>query len=537
VACKLFYYSAAEPESLRGPQHHIAWADEIAKWPMGPEAWDNLMMGMRLGQQPRTVATTTPRPVPLIRALTGVDGKRPRGVVITRGRTADNRASLPGSFIAAMEESYGGTRLGLQELDGEMIEDVAGALWTRALIERCRVAVVPMLRRIVVAVDPPASAHGDACGIVVAGIGTDDRAYVIEDATVGGVAPERWARAAASAAARHGADRVIAEANNGGAMVESVLRVADAGLPVRLVHASRGKVARAEPISALYEAGRVAHAGAFPDLEDELAGLQAGGGYAGPTRSPDRADALVWALTELMLGDARRPGCGRCRPSFFDRLFRLGTGVLGNERRPDDCVTIFRENGMNWFDGTAARAAARPALVRSMAAMPIGEWPRSYEAQVRDAYVANPVAQRAVRLVAEGVAGVPVYAGAGHDAAVRLIAGGALIETVAAQMLLHGNAYVQIIDGGEDVPIELVALRPERVAVEPDADGWPSGYLYRAGERTTRFPLTDGLGRPAIVHLKALHPIDDHYGLGCLGAAAGAVATGAARAPQSMSLP
>ena len=303
-----FLYSAAEPESLRGPQHHLAWADEIAKWPLGREAWDNLMMGMRLGESPRTVATTTPRPVPLVRALIGMDGARPKGVVITRGRTADNRAALPADFIAAMEESYGGTRLGRQELDGEMIEDVAGALWSRALIERARVAVAPAMRRIVVAVDPPASAHGDACGIVVAGLGTDDHGYVIEDASAAGLAPEGWARAVAEAAARHGADRVVAEANNGGDMVGSVLRAADAGLPVRLVHASRGKVARAEPVSALYEAGRVFHVGAFPALEDELAGLQVGGGYAGPTRSPDRADALVWAMTELMLGDARRPG-------------------------------------------------------------------------------------------------------------------------------------------------------------------------------------------------------------------------------------
>ena len=303
-----FLYSAAEPESLRGPQHHIAWADEIAKWQLGEEAWDNLMLGMRLGDDPRTVATTTPRPVPLVRRLLGLDGKPPRGVAITRGRTTDNGAHLPGSFIVAMEESYGGTRLGRQELDGELIEDVAGALWTRALIERCRVSAAPALVRVVVAVDPPASATGDACGIVVAGIGADGHGYVIEDASVSGLAPEGWARAVAEAAARHGADRVVAEANNGGAMVASVLRAADAGLPVRLVHASRGKSARAEPVSALYEAGRVFHVGAFPALEDELAGLQAGGGYAGPSRSPDRADALVWAMTELMLGKAGRPG-------------------------------------------------------------------------------------------------------------------------------------------------------------------------------------------------------------------------------------
>ncbi len=305
-----FLYSAAEPEGLRGPQHHLAWADEIAKWPMGETAWDNLMMGMRLGNHPRTVATTTPRAVPLVRRLTGQGkGGPPPGVTITRGRSGDNAAHLPASYLDAMRENYGGTRLGRQELDGELIEDVAGALWSRALIERCRVEAAPAMARVVVAIDPPASAGGDACGIVVAALGIDGNGYVLADASIQGAAPEGWARAAAEAASRYGADRVVAEANNGGDMVASVLRAADTGLPVRLVHATRGKVARAEPISALYEAGRVFHVGAFPAMEDELAGLQAGGGYVGPGRSPDRADALVWALTELMLGiAARRPG-------------------------------------------------------------------------------------------------------------------------------------------------------------------------------------------------------------------------------------
>lgn len=202
-----------------------------------------------------------------------------------------------------MAARYGGTRLGRQELDGEMIAEAQGALWTRDMIEGCRVRHVPgALTRVVVAVDPPASADGDACGIIVAGLGGDGRGYVIADASVAGMRPEGWARAVAAAAMVHGADRVVAEANNGGQMVESVLRAAEAALPVRLVHASRGKVARAEPVAALYEAGRVAHRGAFPELEDEMCGLLAGGGYVGPGRSPDRADALVWAMSELMLG-------------------------------------------------------------------------------------------------------------------------------------------------------------------------------------------------------------------------------------------
>lgn len=299
-------FGAAEPESLRGPQFSHGWADEIGKWPCGEAAWDNLAMGMRLGVKPRMLATTTPRPVPLLRRLVARDGA---DVIVTRGRTADNAAHLAEGFVAAMERHYGATRLGRQELEGELIGEAEGALWSRDLLERCRVAHVPgredggaLLTRVVVGVDPPASAHGDACGIVVAGLGPDGRAYVVADASVEKASPETWARAVATAAAAHGADRVVAEANNGGAMVESVLRAADAALPVRLVHASRGKAARAEPVAALYEAGRVRHRGAFWALEDELCGLVAGGGYVGPGRSPDRADALVWALTELMLG-------------------------------------------------------------------------------------------------------------------------------------------------------------------------------------------------------------------------------------------
>lgn len=300
-------FGAAEPDSLRGPQFTHGWADEIAKWPYARAAWDNLMMALRLGRAPRLVATTTPRPVPLIRALV-----RDPGVVVTKGRTSDNRAHLPAAFLDAMARDYGGTRLGRQEIEGELIEELDGALWTRAMIEQCRVRAAPdQLDRVVVAVDPPASAQGDACGIIVAALGSDARAYVIADATVEKAGPESWARAVAEAAARSGADKVVAEANNGGAMVASVLRAAEQGLPVRLVHASRGKVARAEPVAALYEAGRVSHVGAFPELEDQMCGLMIGGAYAGPGRSPDRADALVWALSELMLGQARGQGI-RC---------------------------------------------------------------------------------------------------------------------------------------------------------------------------------------------------------------------------------
>lgn len=289
-------YSAGAPEGLRGPEHHFAWCDELAKWGnRGEAAWDNLMLGMRLGERPQTVVTTTPRPVKLMRKVMALPGLRQ-----TLGRTIDN-PWLPRSFIEAMTADYGGSQLGRQELDGEMIEELQGALWSRALIEKCRVPEVPELVRRVVGVDPPAGVGGDACGIVAVALGRDGKGYVIEDASVQGVTPEGWAQAVAACAARHGADRVVAEKNQGGAMVKSVLLGADSSLPVTLVHASLGKSARAEPVSLLYEADKVRHAGRFPALEDELCGLVAGGGYEGPGRSPDRADALVWALHELML--------------------------------------------------------------------------------------------------------------------------------------------------------------------------------------------------------------------------------------------
>jgi phage terminase large subunit-like protein len=299
-------YSAAAPDQLRGPEHHAAWCDELAKWP-NEAAWDNLMLGLRLGSRPKVLVTTTPRPNALMRRVMAVSG-----LVETLGRTRDN-PHLPGTFVTAMHAQYGGTRLGRQELDGEMIDDVAGALWTRAMLVACRVAAPPVeVRRVVVGVDPPAGIGHDACGIVAVALGRNaadgvDVGYVLEDASVAGATPNGWAKAVSECARRHGADRVIAEANNGGAMVETVLRGVDATLPVRRVHAARGKVARAEPVAALYEQGRVAHVGGFPALEDELCGLVVGGGYEGPGRSPDRADALVWALSALMLGTQGQP--------------------------------------------------------------------------------------------------------------------------------------------------------------------------------------------------------------------------------------
>jgi phage terminase large subunit-like protein len=300
-------YSAGEPESLRGPQHSHAWCDEIAKWDQaGGRAtgtWDNLLLGLRLGRAPRAVATTTPRAVPLVKRLLG----QPE-TLVTRGTTIDNADHLPPGFLRSVRVEFGRSVLARQELDGELIEDIEGALWSRGLLEHCREDAAPVeLTRVVVGVDPPASAEGDACGIVVAALGADGVARVLADCSVRRPSPERWARAVAEAARAWHADRVVAEANQGGDMVASVLRAAHQSLPLKLVHASRGKAARAEPVAALYEAGRVRHCGTFAGLEDQLCGLMAGGGYEGPGRSPDRADALVWALTELMLGKVKAP--------------------------------------------------------------------------------------------------------------------------------------------------------------------------------------------------------------------------------------
>ncbi|MXO65488.1 DNA-packaging protein [Altericroceibacterium endophyticum] len=307
-------FSAGEPESLRGPQHSHAWCDEIAKWDNASgraiRAWDNLQMGLRLGHDPRLLATTTPRAVPLMLRL--MAEQETGSIALTTGSSYANAANLPSSFLSAMQRQYGGTALGAQELEGVLLREAEGALWSRALLENCRASMPDTpLTRIVVGVDPPASARGDECGIVVAGIW--ERAdghsvgHVLADASIPSASPERWARQVALTATSWQAERVVAEANQGGDMVASVLRAADCAMPLRLVHASRGKVARAEPVAALYEAGRVRHAECFPQLEDQLCALMAGGAYEGPTRSPDRADALVWALTELMLNNRPRP--------------------------------------------------------------------------------------------------------------------------------------------------------------------------------------------------------------------------------------
>jgi len=298
-------FSAEDPDSLRGPQFGAAWADEIAKWRHGEATWDMLQLGLRLGARPRAVATTTPRPVPLLKRLLADPT-----VATTRARTADNAAHLAPAFVARMARRYAGTPLGRQELDGEMVDDVAGALWRRAWIEDGRVAAAADLQRIVVAVDPPvtATATSDACGIVVAGRGVDGRAYVLADRSLAGRAPDVWARAVIAACRDFEADSVVAEVNQGGDLVPGVLRQVDAAVAIRTVRATRGKWVRAEPVAALYAEGRVAHVGRFAELEDELCTFGAAGAGRG---SPDRMDALVWALTDLML-DVAVPPSIRC---------------------------------------------------------------------------------------------------------------------------------------------------------------------------------------------------------------------------------
>ncbi len=294
-------FSSEDPESLRGPQFDAAWCDELAKWKNMEATWDMLQFGLRLGQRPQVLVTTTPRPLPLVKRLMADPAFH-----VTRMRTHDNAANLAQGFIAAVEARYGGTRLGRQELDGELIEDRADALWTRDQLEAAS-GEPGDLRRIVVAVDPPATSRrtSDACGIVVAGLNADGRAVVLDDATMKAARPTDWAARVVSLYHAHEADCIVAEVNQGGDMVAAVIRTVDADVPVREVRAKRGKWLRAEPVAALYAQRRVVHARRFPELEDEMCDFGPDGLSAG--RSPDRVDALVWAVGELIGGGERRP--------------------------------------------------------------------------------------------------------------------------------------------------------------------------------------------------------------------------------------
>jgi phage terminase large subunit-like protein len=289
-------FSAEDPDSLRGPQFAAAWCDELAKWRMPEDVSDMLQFGLRLGIHPQAVVTTTPRPIPLLKKLMS-----DAVTVVTRAATAANAANLAPTFVAEMERRYAGSALGRQELMGEIVDDTGGSLWRRDWIETHRVAMCPELSSVVVAVDPPvtATASSDACGIVVAGLGEDGRAYVAADRTLQGRTPDVWARAVIAAYQEFMADRVVAEVNQGGDLVVSVLKQIDHSVAVRKVHATRGKWLRAEPVAALYAEGRISHVGRFDALEDQMCAFGSGGLARG--RSPDRVDALVWALTDLML--------------------------------------------------------------------------------------------------------------------------------------------------------------------------------------------------------------------------------------------
>jgi phage terminase large subunit-like protein len=295
-------FSAEDPDSLRGPQFDAAWCDELAKWRRPEETWDMLQFGMRLGEAPQIAVTTTPRPLPLLKAIMA-----DVGTVITRAATTANAAHLAPAFIAEMERRYAGTALGRQELLGEIVDENAGSLWRRDWIESHRVSICPELQSIVVAVDPPvtATARSDACGIIIAGLGADGRAYIAADRSLQGREPNVWARAAVHAYQEFMADRVVAEVNQGGDLVIAILRQIDEAVAVRTVRATRGKWLRAEPVAALYAEGRVAHVGVHATLEEQMLAFDADGLARG--RSPDRVDALVWALTDLMIDRPAAP--------------------------------------------------------------------------------------------------------------------------------------------------------------------------------------------------------------------------------------
>ena len=304
-------FSASDPESLRGPQFDCAWSDELAKWTKPQEAWDMLQFGLRLGDRPRQVVTTTPRANMTLKEII-----EDAATVVTSAPTDANRMHLARSFLQTVARKYAGTSMGRQELDGEMLMDAEGALWTWATLDAARRPRSVEADRVVVAVDPPVTSgtSSDECGIIVAGAARqgppqDWSALVIEDASVQGASPQVWAERAVAAFHRHKADRLVAEVNQGGEMVATIVKSIDPMIPFRAVRATRSKVVRAEPVAALYEQGRVSHGGSFPELEAQMAAMT-GRGYAGKG-SPDRVDALVWAITDLMIDAAAkysRPG-------------------------------------------------------------------------------------------------------------------------------------------------------------------------------------------------------------------------------------
>lgn len=335
---KAWAYNATEPDQLRGPQHHFAWIDELAKFRYIQETWDQCMFGLRLGLHPQCLVTTTPQPKALIKKLVADPD-----TYVTRGATLDNQANLAKNTVKQLYDRYGGTRLGRQELEGEILGDIPGALWSREDIDNARLPEAPeTLDRVVVAVDPATSAQegSDENGIVVVALSRDAdgyaRGYVLEDGSLRGT-PEEWARKAVSLYRKWEADKIIAEKNQGGLMVESVIKAADRSVPVKLVHASRGKAIRAEPISALYEQGRVHHVGRHDLLEDQMCEFSIDNLRGGDAGSPDRVDALVWGLTEI-----------------FDKIAgrrRKSTDVVDNTKYHDnwDIASTYVDTPNGWM--------------------------------------------------------------------------------------------------------------------------------------------------------------------------------------------
>lgn len=307
-----YAFSAEDPDGIRGYQFDAAWSDELCKWRYPEATWSNLQLALRLGDRPRQIATTTPRPMALLKRLMTA-----QTTALTRATTYDNRANLSEAFFSEIAALYEGSALGRQELMGEMVDDVAGALWTWSMIEAARIAAAPPLARVVIAVDPPATGgpEADECGLVAAGLGESGGArvaYVLADWSAGGLSPRQWAEKTVAAYHEFEADRIVVEVNQGGDMARAVIAQVDPAAPVSGVYATRGKRLRAEPVAALYEQGRVRHVGAFAALEDQMASYTGLSSGRASGKSPDRLDALVWALTELMLKPAApRPGVRR----------------------------------------------------------------------------------------------------------------------------------------------------------------------------------------------------------------------------------
>ena len=283
-------FTADEPERLRGKQHEKLWCDEVAAWRF-PESWDQAKFGLRLGTHPQACLTTTPKPSKLVKGIMA-----DAATYVTRGSTYDNRSNLAPSFFSEIVKTYEGTRLGRQELNAEILDDNPGALWSSKQIDELRVKEAPEMRRVVVAIDPAVTSREDSdeTGIIVAGRGADDQFYILSDLSLI-ASPDAWARQAVIAYHDHKADRIIAETNNGGDLVEAVIRQVDRNCSYHKVTASRGKIIRAEPVAALYEQGRVHHVGPFDKLEDQMTDFNP----LESKYSPDRMDALVWAITEL----------------------------------------------------------------------------------------------------------------------------------------------------------------------------------------------------------------------------------------------